>query len=200
MIGLTGGIASGKSAVADRLRLLGAVVLDADLFSREAVEPYGPCWHQVKEAFPSVIRADQTIDRRLLGEIVFADEQKRRLLEGIIHPYVLNRMLQEAEQAGKDGRRVFAEVPLLYEVGWDPMMQEVWVVYVRPEVQLQRLMARGSLSRDQAERMIASQLPLEEKKRLADKVIDNNGPLENTWEQVDALWKELERENRLNCP
>ena len=164
------------------------------------MEPYGPCWHQVKEAFPSVIRADQTIDRRLLGEIVFADEQKRRLLEGIIHPYVLNRMLQEAEQAGKDGRRVFAEVPLLYEVGWDPMMQEVWVVYVRPEVQLQRLMARGSLSRDQAERMIASQLPLEEKKRLADKVIDNNGPLENTWEQVDALWKELERENRLNCP
>ena len=200
MIGLTGGIASGKSAVARRLAFLGAVVLDADRLAREAVEPGAPAWAQVKEAFPQVIQEDQTIDRRLLGEIVFSDAQKRKLLESFIHPEVLRMLLARAVQAKAQGRLVVAEVPLLFEVGWEGLMDEVWVVYVRPEVQLERLLARSSLSREQAERMIESQLPLDVKVSRADRVIDNNGPLEKTWEQVDALWEELQREDRFNRP
>ena len=200
MIGLTGGIASGKSAVARRLAFLGAVVLDADRLAREAGEPGAPAWAQVKEAFPQVIQEDQTIDRRLLGEIVFSDAQKRKLLESFIHPEVLRMLLARAAQAKAQGRLVVAEVPLLFEVGWEGLMDEVWVVYVRPEVQLERLLARSSLSREQAERMIESQLPLDVKVSRADRVIDNNGPLEKTWEQVDALWEELQREDRFNRP
>lgn len=114
MIGLTGGIASGKSAVARRLAFLGAVVLDADRLAREAVEPGAPAWAQVKEAFPQVIQEDQTIDRRLLGEIVFSDAQKRKLLESFIHPEVLRMLLARAAQAKAQGRLVVAEVPLLF--------------------------------------------------------------------------------------
>lgn len=200
MIGLTGGIASVKSTVAQRLKALGAVVVDADHLAREAVEPHTPGWHKVREAFPEVIRPDQSIDRRRLGEIVFSDPQKRKVLESIIHPIVLEKLLDQAAVAEEDGRVVFAEVPLLFEVGWDRLMEAVWVVYVRPEVQLERLLARSSLSREQAERMIASQMSLEAKLQRAHKVIDNSGPLEKTWEQVDALWKELERENRTDSP
>lgn len=200
MIGITGGIASGKSAVSNRLRDLGAVVLDADVFSREAVLPHTPGWEQVKENFPAVIQEDLSINRRLLGEIIFADAHKRKLLEGIIHPEVLRRIKKDAKEAKEQGKIVFAEVPLLYEVGWDSFMDAVWVVYVDPLIQLERLMKRNQISRERAQQMVASQLPLEVKVGRADQVIDNNGPLEETWEQVDALWKELERENSLNCP
>lgn len=191
MIGLTGGVASGKSTVAKRLQALGAVVLGADKFARDAVEPHTPGWIQVKEAFPEVIRDDQSIDRRLLGEIVFAQEEKRKVLEGIIHPQVLTMLQREARLAEQESKVVVAEVPLLYEVGWEDLMDQVWVVYVHPETQLQRLLERSGFSREQAGRIIASQMPLEEKVRRADQVIDNNGTLEMTWEQVDALWKEL---------
>lgn len=194
MIGITGGIASGKSAVAERLLSLGAVVLDTDLFSREAVEPRQPAWYKVKEAFPEVIQGDFTIDRRLLGRIVFADAVKRKILEGIIHPEVLARMQREGQTAEEAGKIVFAEVPLLYEVGWDQFMESVWVVYAEKEVQLERLMQRAGVSREEALQMAASQMPLEQKAERAKIVIDNSGPLAETWQQVDALWKELERD------
>lgn len=200
MIGLTGGIASGKSAVAERLRSLGAVVLDADLFSRKAILPHTPGWEQVKKHFPTVIEADDSINRRLLGEIVFADAPKRKILEKIIHPEVWRMIEQEAKNEESQGKLVFAEVPLLYEVGWDRFMEAVWVVNVSPCVQLRRLMERNQISKEQARQMITSQLPLEAKVKQADQVIDNNGPLSQTWEQVDALWKELEREDSVNCP
>ena len=191
MIGITGGIASGKSVVSKRLRHLGAVVIDADLLAKEVVEPLTPGWEKVREAFPQVIRADLTIDRRLLGQIVFSDIQQRRLLESMIHPEVLRVLLKEAKQAEKAGKNVFAEVPLLYEVGWERFMREVWVVYVRPDIQLQRLMERAGISKEEALQRMASQISLEEKVQRAEKVIDNNGSLEETFRQVDALWEEL---------
>lgn len=200
MIGLTGGIASGKSSVAQRLKLLGAVVLDTDLFSREAVEPLSAGWQQVKEAFPQVIQEDLSINRRLLGEIVFADGEKRKRLEGIIHPIVLERMLKEGQEAEAAGKVVFAEVPLLFEVGWDRFMDQVWVVYVDPRTQLERLIRRSGLALEEAQRIINSQLPLADKVRRADRVIDNTGSLEETWDQVDLLWRELQRENSIDCP
>ena len=195
MIGITGGIASGKSVVSERLRHLGAVILDADVFSRDAINPHTPGWHRVKEAFPSVIQSDLTVDRRLLGRIVFADAKRRRILESIIHPEVLRRLQAEAKIARQEGKIVFADVPLLYEVGWERFMDQVWVVYVREDVQLKRLMERSSISKEEARQMVASQLSLEEKIKRATEVIDNNSSLEETWRQVDALWKELESDS-----
>jgi dephospho-CoA kinase len=191
MIGITGGIASGKSAVAGRLRHLGAVVLDADLFSRQVIEPHTPGWEKVRDSFPEVIESDHTINRSLLARIIFADATKRKILEGIIHPEVLLRLQGEAKAAKREGKVVFAEVPLLYEVGWDHLMEKVWVVYVRPDVQMERLMKRAGISRPTAAQMIASQLPLEEKVKRATVVINNNGSLAETWQQVDTLWKEI---------
>jgi len=191
MIGITGGIASGKSVVSDRLRHLGGVVLDADVFSRDAVKPHTPGWERVKEAFPAVIQPDLTINRRLLGQIVFADAAQRKVLESIIHPEVLQRLMAEGRKGEQEGKIVFADVPLLYEVGWENLMDQVWVVYVRKEVQLERLMRRAGVGKDDARQMVASQLSLEKKAERATRVIDNNGSLEETWEQVDALWKEL---------
>ncbi|MCK9526260.1 MAG: dephospho-CoA kinase [Limnochordia bacterium] len=191
MIGITGGIASGKSAVAGRLRHLGAVVLDADLFSRQVIEPHTPGWEKVRDSFPEVIESDHTINRSLLARIIFADATKRKILEGIIHPEVLLRLQGEAKATKREGKVVFAEVPLLYEVGWDHLMEKVWVVYVRPDVQMERLMKRDGISRPTAAQMIASQLPLEEKVKRATVVINNNGSLAETWQQVDSLWKEI---------
>lgn len=191
MIGITGGIASGKSSVAERLRSLGAVVIDADHLARRAVEPNTPGWESVREVFPEVIQEDNTINRRQLGQIIFADAEKRKILEGIIHPEVLSMLQEGAQAAEEEGKIVFAEVPLLYEAGWDPLMEEVWVVYVRPEVQMERLMRRAGISRQAAEEMMASQMSLEEKVKRAAVVIDNNGSLAETWLQVDALWKEI---------
>lgn len=200
MIGITGGVASGKSVVSHRLRSLGAVVLDADLFSKEAVNPHTPGWRKVKEAFPEVIQGDLSVDRRLLGQIIFADAQKRKVLEEIIHPEVLSRIQGAAQEAQGKGKIVFAEVPLLYEVGWDPLMEQTWVVYTSPPVQLERLIKRAQITQEQALQMMASQLPLKEKVKRATRVINNDGPLEQTFKQVDALWKELEREKKKELP
>lgn len=200
MIGITGGIASGKSVVSERLRRLGAVVLDADVFSREALNPHTPGWEKVQLAFPSVMKSDGTIDRRLLGQIIFADTNQRKILEDIVHPEVLARLQSEASTAEEAGRIVFADVPLLYEVGWDSFMAKVWVVYVQREIQLERLMKRAGISRAEALQMVASQLSLETKAERADVVIDNNGPLAATWQQVDDLWKELEHDDSIDRP
>ncbi|HHY09114.1 MAG TPA: dephospho-CoA kinase [Firmicutes bacterium] len=195
MIGITGGIASGKSVVGSRLKELGAVVLDADVLAYQVVEPLTAGWLEVKDAFPEVIQEDLTIDRRLLAQIIFADSKRRFDLEAIVHPKVLALMQKEADKWEKQGRLVFCEVPLLYEAGWDVWLKEVWVVYVEPQIQLQRLINRAHVSLKEAKQMIASQMPLEEKVKRAAKVIDNSYSLEHTLKQVDALWKELQHES-----
>lgn len=191
MIGLTGGIASGKSTVAKRLKELGAVVLDADQYSRQVVEPKTEGWELVRQSFPEVIKADLSIDRAKLGKLVFSHKEKRKILEGIIHPLVFRKIQEEGQLAKKAEDIVFAEVPLLYEVGWDQFMEQVWVVYVDPDLQLERLMKRNKIERDSALKMINSQWPLVEKRKQATRVIDNNQSLEQTFAQVDQFWREL---------
>jgi dephospho-CoA kinase len=159
--------------------------------AREVVKPLTPGWVMVKQAFPEVIQEDLEIDRKRLGQIVFAQTAKRQLLESIIHPQVLEELLRQAKHEEQGGRTVFAEVPLLYEVGWEQYMEEVWVVYIPQELQLKRLISRARLSEADALQRIASQMPLEEKKQRAKKVIDNSGSLAETFRQVDALWQEL---------
>jgi dephospho-CoA kinase len=191
MIGLTGGIATGKSTVAQRLRTLGAVVLDADVLAREVVEPHTPGWERVRKEFPQVIRPDLTIDRRLLGQIVFGDAEARRRLEAIIHPEVISTMRTQGMALEAKGSIVVCDIPLLYETGSEAWLDEVWVVYTDPETQLRRLMKRNRISEEEALQMIQAQMPLEEKARRADRIIDNSGSLEETYRQVDALWEEI---------
>ena len=191
MIGLTGGIATGKSTVAQRLRTLGAVVLDADVLAREVVEPHTPGWERVQKEFPQVIRPDLTIDRRLLGQIVFGDAEARRRLEAIIHPEVISTMRTQGMALEAKGSIVVCDIPLLYETGSEAWLDEVWVVYTDPETQLRRLMKRNRISEEEALQMIQAQMPLEEKARRADRIIDNSGSLEETYRQVDALWEEI---------
>lgn len=200
MIGITGGIASGKTAVAERLRSLGYAVLDADLYAKEAIEPGTAGWQQVRKAFPQVIGERQSIDRAKLAAIIFADQAERKKLEQIVHPFVLARLKGEAQQLEDRGERVFAEIPLLYEAGLEGLMDEVWVVYVDRATQLRRLMHRSNITRQLAEQMIASQLPLREKKARATRVIDNNGPLQATWAQLDDLLREVRSENSPHRP
>jgi len=192
MIGITGGIASGKTLVSNRLRDLGAVVLDADAYAKKAVEPRGLGWKEVADVFPMVVQDDLTLNRQLLAKIIFADQEKRILLERIIHPIVLKLIKSDAYEAEQKGKIVFAEIPLLYEVGWNEWIDRVWVVYVKPEIQLERLVKRANISLSEAKRMIASQLPLDHKVELADEVIYNNGTIRETWEQIDSLWKDLQ--------
>lgn len=191
MYGLTGSIATGKSTVAAMLRELGAVVLDADQIAREVVAMGEPGWKQVAEAFPDVIGEDGTIDRRKLGRLVFADAQQRRKLEAIIHPLVFERIKTQGQLLEQDNQIVFADIPLLYETNSHTWLDWVVVVYVPQEVQLRRLIQRDKLSEAEAWSRIQAQMSIEEKRKLADYVIDNSGSLAETKVQVDRLWHQI---------
>lgn len=189
MYGLTGGIATGKSTVAAMLTAKGAVVLDADLISRAILEPGEAGWKLVDVAFPEVIKSDQTIDRKLLGQLIFADEQKRLRLNEILHPVVLKTIRTQGHEAQARGQIVFADIPLLYETNSQSWLEQVWVVYVPQSIQLERLLVRDGLTIDQARQRINAQMSIEKKRVLADQVIDNSGSLDCTKRQVDHLWQ-----------
>lgn len=195
VIGLTGGIASGKSTVAAMFAELGAVIVSADAIAREVVEPGEPALEEIRAAFgQEVFFPDGRLDRRRLGEIVFGDPERRRELEAILHPRIRARMWERIEAAVKDGRHVVAEIPLLFESQASRALVDVTVVvYADRDQQLARLMCRDGLTREQAEARLSAQLPLEEKARMADYVIDNRQDLARTREQVRRLWEELTR-------
>lgn len=191
MYGLTGSIATGKSTVAAMLKEKGAVILDADQISREVVEVGTPGWKQVVEAFPEAVREDGALDRKKLGRIIFADAEKRRQLEAIIHPLVLDAIKTRGTQLKQRGQIVFADIPLLYETNSQIWLDGVVVVYVPQAVQLKRLMERDQLSEKEALKRITAQMSIEEKHQLADYVIDNSGTLSETKVQVDRLWYQI---------
>lgn len=193
-IGLTGGIATGKSTVSRMLVERGAALVDADQIAREIVEPGQPALQAIVEHFgPGVLREDGTLNRKKLGEIVFNDPAERKVLEAITHPVIRARMRERmaALEAERPDRLVVVDVPLLFESGLESYFERVVVVYVPREVQRQRLMARDKLSEAEAERRLAAQMDIEEKRRRADFVIDNSGTLEDTRRQVDALMRML---------
>lgn len=192
-VGLTGGIASGKSTVSGILRRLGAPVVDADQLVHDLYEPGTAASIAIAQAFGSgVLRPDGGVDRAELGRIVFADQTARRQLESIIHPAVRERMWQEAERYAQLGHKVCVlDVPLLIEGGLHLQMDRVWVVYVDHETQRQRLMQRNGFSLEEAERRIAAQMPLAEKLAFADLVLDNGGDLATLEEQVRLQWERL---------
>lgn len=191
LIGLTGGIASGKSTVSQVLRELGAPVVDADALVHQLQVPGSPLLAAIVREFgPAVLRDDGSLDRPALGRIIFADADRRRALEAIVHPAVRERMWAEVESYRQAGRpAVVLDVPLLIEGGMDKAVDRVWVVYVDGATQLQRLMARDGLTAVQAAERISAQMDLEAKRRQADLVIDNRGGPEQTRSQVTVAWR-----------
>jgi dephospho-CoA kinase len=191
LIGLTGGIASGKSAVAERLAELGAVIVDADVLAREVVDPGTPGLAAIERRFgPDVLRTDGRLDRAALGAIVFDDPEARRDLEAIVHPAVRARAAQLTRAAPPDAV-VVQVIPLLVETGQQKAFDRVVAVDVDPEVQLQRLVRRSGLPVDQARARINAQATREQRLAAADDVIDNNGTVEQLRAAVDRLWARL---------
>ena len=195
-VGLTGGIATGKSYAVRRLRHSGVPVVDADVLAHEAVAPGTPGLAAVVERFgPDVLSATGDLDRQRLGELVFRDETARRDLENIIHPVVRRGIAEFFDDLPPDTRVAVADIPLLYETHRERHFDKVVVIACAPETQIARLMARDNLSREAAERRVAAQLPIEEKVRRADYVIRTDGTYEETDAQIARLLDALGASN-----
>ncbi|MFJ7744338.1 dephospho-CoA kinase [Peribacillus sp. NPDC097295] len=191
IIGITGGIASGKSSVSQYIKELGFQVVDADVASRAVVEPGEDAYLQVVKAFgEDLLCPDGSIDRTKLGSIIFHDQEKRLLLNSIVHPAVRNWMRVETEKALATGvETVFMDIPLLFESKLTFMVEKTLLIYVDESVQLERLMNRNVLTKSDALARIRSQMPLKDKKALADAIVDNNGDIEETKKQVEEVLK-----------
>lgn len=186
-IGLTGSIACGKSTVSGYLRELGYFVADADAISRGLTAPGGQALPLLREAFGDGIFDGDVLSRQLLGSLVFGDAEKRGRLNAILHPLIIRTVHDELAAHDAPDTLVFGDVPLLYECGMAHMFDRIFVVSASRETQIARLLARDGLSREDAQRRIDAQMPLEHKRALADAVIDSDGSIEDTRAQVRAL-------------
>lgn len=194
LIGLTGGAGSGKSTVAAMLHELGAAVVDADEAAHAVYEPGEPGFDEVVAAFGREFVRDGRIDRARLGELVFRDSAALRKLNSIVHPLVRNWMARRTAEAADGGAEVVVhDIPLLYENGLEKLYEEVVVVYVPEALQVTRLVESRGLDEGRARSIVAAQMPIEEKRRRARHVIDNSGSIDQTREQVQALWAKLVR-------
>jgi dephospho-CoA kinase len=189
-VGLTGGIASGKSLVAAELAARGAIIIDADVLAREVVEPGTPGLAAIIERFGPKVLTDGRLDRAQLAEIVFADPAARRDLEGIVHPAVRARAA-ELERAAGSAAVVVHVIPLLVETGQQGDFDLVVTIDVDHETQIRRMMARNGFSRAEAEARIAAQAAREDRKAAADVVLDNSANVAQLKDQIDALWAVL---------
>ncbi|MDR4948826.1 dephospho-CoA kinase [Neobacillus cucumis] len=186
VIGLTGGIASGKSTVSNMLKEMSITVIDADVEARLAVMNGEPAYKEIIEEFGhNILLENGEIDRQKLGSIIFNQADKRQRLNEITHPEVRKRMLEQVETAKKNKEEVIVlDIPLLFESKLTYMVEKTILVYVNSDVQIQRLMERNHLSSADAQARINSQMPLSEKMKLADAVINNNGALADTKHQL----------------
>ncbi|WP_298039841.1 dephospho-CoA kinase [uncultured Desulfuromonas sp.] len=193
ILGITGGIASGKSTVTDVFRSLGAAVVSADELSREVVRPGTPTLERIVQAFgPGILRSDGTLDRKALGEIVFSDPAMRERLNAITHPAIAARAEERLRSLVLEGERLIVyEAPLLFEAGAEKRVDEVLVVTVDEPTQLERLMARDGIGEAEARGRVAAQMPQAEKASRADFVIDNSGDRQAAAEEVKALFRRL---------
>lgn len=190
-IGLTGGIATGKSTVATYLQTNGIPVIDADLIAREVMEPDGLAYQDVKAAFPEAFE-DGILIRAKLGEIIFRDSEKRNLLNELMHPKIRQQMLARADELEQQEESlVVFDIPLLLEGDWKQLVDQVVVVYCNASLQLERLMERNQMSCDEAASRVQSQLDIEQKRLLADYVLFNEGTVEALYRQIDQWLKTL---------
>ncbi|MFC5649142.1 dephospho-CoA kinase [Paenibacillus solisilvae] len=190
-LGLTGGIACGKSTVSAMLAERGAKIVDADQFAREVVLPGEAALQAIVAAFgQAVLNEDGTMNRSALGSIVFGNREKLTQLESILHPAIRTRMWERIRTYEQEdpAQLIVADIPLLYETGQASLYDGVMVVYVPRSIQIQRLMTRNDITAEQAEQRISLQMDIEEKKQLANYIIDNSGTLEQTALQVERFW------------
>jgi len=194
VLGVTGGIASGKTTVANMLEDLGVPIIDFDLLSRQVVEPGQPAFKDITDYFgDGVIDKNGTLDRKRLSTIVFRNPAKRKILEGITHPRILEAFLRQVRKmAEKDSHRIVqAVIPLLFEVNLTHLVHKVLVVYVSPDKQIERLTRRDKISHKEAENILKIQMPIDEKVAKANFVIHNEGNVDETRKAVYALWRSL---------
>jgi dephospho-CoA kinase len=195
IIGLTGGIATGKSTVSQMFRERGAAIIDADMISRQVVEPGTEGLAQVVAHFgQQVLDEEGRLNRPVLASIIFRNEERREKLNSILHPLIRREMIERTNKILKDDpdKIVIWDVPLLYEgKKMTQFVEKIIVVYVPESIQLKRLMLRNSLTGSEARSRIQAQMSIEEKRKLADFIIDNSGSLSETERQVDRLWNYL---------
>jgi dephospho-CoA kinase len=189
LIGLTGGIATGKSTVANYLATTyNLPILDADIYAREAVSINSPILTQITQRYgQDILLADGNLNRAKLGDIIFNQPQEKEWIENVIHPYVKNRFLKTIEQS--PAHTLVLVIPLLFEANLENLVSEIWVVYCAEEQQKQRLINRNNLTDAQAAARITSQLPIAEKVNRADVVLDNSSTLELLLQQIDEVMK-----------
>jgi len=196
LVGLTGGIGSGKSSVAEMFKDEGAYVIDFDYLARVVVEPDTPAWRDIVEHFSSeILLPDRTLNRSRLAEIVFSDVKSRKALEGFIHPRIFEKqetLLKEIEK--RDPKAiVIVDVPLLFELSLNKNFDKIILVYVSRDVQIERAIKRDALLKEEVEKRLKAQINLEKKKLLSDYIINNEGSLKNTMDQVRRVIHELKK-------
>jgi dephospho-CoA kinase len=196
LLGVTGGIATGKSTVVGMLREKGAPVIDFDLLAKKVVEPGQPAWKDIVTYFgEQILQEDRTLDRKKLADLVFRDIEKRKKLESFTHPRINEEFIKELNEiVSRDPNAIIlVDIPLLIELNLQYMFHKLLVVYVPTELQIDRLMKRDGINREEALNRLKAQLPIEEKVGYADFVINNAGSMEETQQQVDELWEKLKQ-------
>ena len=196
IVGLTGGVASGKTAVSQVLKEEGAYIIDADQIARELVQPHKPAWNELIRAFgQEILQEDGSIHRKKLADKVFADPKQRKLLNQILHPRIKEEMDRRTKEIGqKDPEAIVViDAPLIVELGDHREMDKLIVVTTTQTQQIERLKDRDGAKPEEALRIVSSQMPLEEKVKLADFVIRNEGSLEETKNRAREVFKELKK-------
>lgn len=194
VIGLTGGIGSGKTTVTDYLISRGFHVLDADKIAREIVLPGSEILIQLTALFgKGILMEDGSLNRKKLGEIVFSDPEKKKTLDAVMHTRILELIHERIIQFREDGEKkiIFIDAPLLFETGLNNSTSEVWVSDVDDETRIKRIMARDGLKREDIEKRIITQMTREEKNSRADVILDNTGDQEALYQQIDELLKKI---------
>jgi dephospho-CoA kinase len=196
IVGLTGGIVGGKSTVATMFKDLGAKIIDADKLGHSVILPNKSAWKKIVKIFgKDILQNDLTIDREKLGKIVFANQILLKKLNEITHPEITKIIKKEINleknKTHNHEKIIIIDAALIYEAKIDRLMDKIIVVYIDKDEQIKRLIKRNNLSKDEALQRIKSQMPMKEKNKMADYVIDNSGSLDKTKEQVEKIWQNL---------
>ena len=197
IVGLTGGIASGKSTIAYMFKKEGAYVIDIDLISREVVEPEKPAWQEIINVFgKEILNDDRTINRKKLGEIIFSDAEKRKKLEEIVHPKINEEKIKKIKEIENIDKQaiVIVDIPLLIETNKHSTVDKIVLVYVSPQKQVERLMKRDGFSLEEVQKRLASQLPIEDKTKYAHYIINYEETLEQVQKKVKEIFRKLKED------
>ena len=205
LLGVTGGIAGGKTTVSSMLAELGAPLIDFDILARKVVEPGEPAWNDITDFFgKDVLQKDRTLDRKKLSDIVFNDAEKRKVLERFTHERINELFIQQVNEVASQHPAgiIQVSIPLMIELNLQYMFHKVLVVYVPREIQIERLSLRDKISREAAEIIINAQMPIDDKKACADFIVYNDKTLEETRMQVQSIWNALKvfQNERLTTP